>query len=167
MSPIVISLSLYLFPLACLADCNLQNLTDDRVSNLGTCSLFSLTKRSKWLPAKLLLCSCCLNGVHKSTANRICGSYTDDNFLHVHCPREMRQQSPITKIISLLITVSANLFHVTSRSEITISSIFFSPEQLRMDVWFILILCAKSENPFFECQKRASKIVIWKTRSWK
>jgi len=50
----------------------LRNLTDDRVSNLCTCSLFSLTKRSKWLPATLLLCSCCLNGVHKSTIYRIC-----------------------------------------------------------------------------------------------
>lgn len=51
----------------------LRNLTDDRVSSLCTCSLFSLTKRSRWwLSATLMLCSCCFDSVHKSTIYRIC-----------------------------------------------------------------------------------------------
>lgn len=115
------------FPLACLADCisEISRTTVFLISILVPCSCW-LNCRDGCQP---LLCSCCLDGVYKSTIYRICAHIPMAIFLRALPRRDATAVQPITKIISFLITLCRRLRiclrHFTLRKCITTSTIFF------------------------------------------
>lgn len=98
------------FPLACLADCisEISRTTVFLISVLVPCSCW-LNCRDGCQP---LLCSCCLDGVYKSTIYRICAHIPMAIFLRA-LPR--RDATAVTNhennlVLNNFVSTSANLF---------------------------------------------------------
>lgn len=121
------------FPLACLVDCisEISRTTVFLISVLVPCSRW-LNGRDGCQP---LLCSCCLDGVYKSTIYRICAHTPMAIFFYVHCPGEMRQQSTNHEnnlVLNNSVSTSVNLFTSLRCESVSQVPQYFPPRQLRV-----------------------------------